>query len=168
MGVQLDTLLTTGEETMNSTASEFIGEYNWVVEFDRAGTDVVFYQYDNQEWVKEWRRTFPVGQGSYSDIASMTMGVCAANVGIGYHNQHTNYCHANLDDTFSQLVKFAHLYERMANIKFPFDDYRWDSLEVYDREENWKDSFYDAWSEYADESLYVKKHGRKGKVRLLR
>jgi hypothetical protein len=47
LGINVDVLLTTDEESSNSTAMEFKTQkqYNWMVEFDRAGRDAVLYQY---------------------------------------------------------------------------------------------------------------------------
>ncbi len=120
MGIDLDILLTTGEESCASTADAFYGEYNWVVEFDRAGMDVVFYDYENcEDWLWAWDG-WKWGKGSYSDICALNIGVCGANVGIGYYNQHTRYCHANLKDTRTQLEKFESFYWEHRDTKFPF------------------------------------------------
>ena len=132
MGIQLDVLLTTGEEKCQSTARHFQGGYNWVVEFDRAGTDIVFYQYDDKVWNRAWR--IREGVGSYSDIADLELGVCCANLGIGYHNQHTRFCYADLDDTKKQLRRFAEFYGKHKNTRFPhaetvddmWGDWQWD------------------------------------------
>ena len=105
-----------------------------MVEFDRAGTDVVFYQYE--EFAQYWR--IREGVGSYSDIADLELGVCCANLGIGYHNQHTRFCYADLEDTKKQLRRFAKFHVRNAGIKFPFVE----SLETvddwWDRRDDWE------------------------------
>ena len=88
------------------------------MEFDRAGTDVVFYQYE--EFAQYWR--IREGVGSYSDIADLELGVCCANLGIGYHNQHTRFCYADLEDTKKQLRRFAKFHVRNAGVKFPYVD----------------------------------------------
>jgi hypothetical protein len=74
LGVNLDILLTTGEESGNTTAYYFdsIRPYNWIVEFDRAGSDVVMYQYDCDEYADLLGSYgFRVGFGSFSDICAM-------------------------------------------------------------------------------------------------
>ena len=170
MGINLDVLLTTGEEHCRSTARHFQGRYNWVVEFDRAGTDCVFYQYGVKAWQKVWRRAFHIGQGSYSDIASLDLGVCCANLGIGYHNQHSRYCHANLEDTRKQLSKFALLYRQYEAREFPYSEI-WDrpralkTLRALPARQDWarwqddsgiwrdKEGFFDAWEEYKSEEV---------------
>jgi hypothetical protein len=121
LGIQLDVLLTTGEEKCQTTGAHFQGEYNWIAEFDRAGTDIVFYQY-HEQFSPFW--SGKIGHGSFSDISDMDLGVCGANIGIGYHNQHTRECYADLCDTEQQLLRFAKFYDRFQFTRFPFvDDY---------------------------------------------
>ena len=94
MGVKVDTLLTTGEESCRSTGAYFQTDkpYNWMVEFDRAGQDVVLYDY----WTLELKTLLKslgnkVGVGSYSDIAAMEhLGIAGFNWGIGYYDHHFN------------------------------------------------------------------------------
>jgi hypothetical protein len=153
MGIQLDILLTTGEETCQTTAREFpLSDYNWVVEFDRAGTDVVLYQYDTKLWADTWRG-WKIGRGSFSDIVDLDLGVCCANIGIGYHNQHSYYCHANLDDTQKQLFKFAQFYEKNKDTKFEFE-FEFDGFNSFDSLEE-LDSRYDEFDSY-ESWLYSK------------
>ncbi len=168
-GIKLDILLTTGEEKCQSTARHFIApkRYNWVVEFDRAGTDVVFYHYTAKHWRKVWARHFRIGQGSYSDIASLYMGVCCANVGVGYHNQHTAWCHANLDDTQAQLDKFALFYAEHESAPFPYQEHKSERKRKPARVPDWyygrwqeesgiwrdREGFFDAWEQYTEECV---------------
>ena len=164
MGIKLDVLLTTGEEHCRSTAKYFEGRYKWVVEFDRAGTDCVFYHYDDRAWRKAWRKYCRIGSGSYSDIASMNLGVCAVNLGVGYHSQHSRYCYADLNETRRQLNKFGQFYDRYRNVEFPYHKCAplrtssvggYDRWEGYDRwqNESWRDKegFFDAWEKYTEE-----------------
>ena len=164
MGIKLDVLLTTGEEKCRSTASQFYSDkYNWIVEFDRAGDDIVFYQYE--DFSAYWPGK--VGMGSYSDIASMELGVMAANVGIGYHHQHTRYCYADLRETAKQLRRFARFFKKYENTRFPFtDDYyfsgrreasnkRWSSKYDYrDQEDMTLDEQRDAWWRDKTDDIY--------------
>jgi hypothetical protein len=125
MGIQLDVLLTTGEECCRSTGAWFDPprDYNWIVEFDRAGADVVFYQY-HEQFSPHW--TGKIGCGSFSDIAFMDfLGVCGVNIGIGYHEQHTYNCYADLNDTHKQLKRFAKFFQKNENNRFTYDP-RWD------------------------------------------
>jgi len=94
-GVETDILLTDSEEIGQSTAQYFSEkcdkEYNWIYSFDRAGSDVVLYQYETPELVEKLESIgFSVGMGSYSDIAYMEgLGISGFNFGAGYHRQHT-------------------------------------------------------------------------------
>lgn len=119
MGITLDILLTDCEEVGATTAQYFepSKRYNWIIEFDRAGTDIVFYQYD--DFAPYWR--IREGIGSYSDIVDLEQcGVCCANIGIGYHNQHTKDCYAYLSDTRKQLRRFARFYRKYKDTRFPY------------------------------------------------
>lgn len=103
-----DVLLTDCEEIGKSTAAFFSPprDYNWIVELDRRGTDVVTYQYTDTEWMKALRKHFTVGFGTFSDIGYMEkLGVSAVNVGIGYHNEHTRGAYWRSDETNAQLAK---------------------------------------------------------------
>ena len=110
-GVQADLLFTDCEETGRSTVSEFVadkGRYRFALSMDRRGDDVVLYQYETS---KRWRRLcgrwWPIGMGSYSCVASLQLGIVAANVGVGYEDEHTGRCWANLRTTKRQMSKVA-------------------------------------------------------------
>jgi putative aminopeptidase FrvX len=122
LGIDLDILLTTNEERCRSTAYYFepAHQYNWVVEFDRAGEDVVFYDYN--DWADKWvNHGFSPGYGSYSDIVDLShLGVMCANIGIGYHQQHTNKCYADIRETNRQIKKFGQFWHDNKEIKFPY------------------------------------------------
>jgi hypothetical protein len=123
LGIDLDILLTTNEERCQSTAYYFepTRQYNWVVEFDRAGEDVVFYDY--QHWAKNWvDYGFNPGYGSYSDISDLShLGVMCANVGIGYHQQHTRKCYADIRETNRQVKKFGKFWQDNKETEFPYN-----------------------------------------------
>lgn len=123
LGIAVDVLLTDGEEHGRSTAAYFAPprEYNWIVEFDRAGSDVVLYQYDDRPTRKLLKPHFPrVGHGSFSDISSLEhLGVKALNVGCGYEGAHTSWCHADLHTTAKQLRRFAQFYAKHAGTRLP-------------------------------------------------
>ncbi|MCU7521662.1 MAG: hypothetical protein HF312_15705 [Ignavibacteria bacterium] len=125
LGITLDILLTTGEEHGASTADIFAVDckkkYNWIVEFDRAGTDVVTYQYGDEtldNLLKNYG--FKLGCGSFSDISVMDeLGCKAFNVGIGYHAAHTTHCYANLGELTGQIRKFARFYKNNRDVFLP-------------------------------------------------
>lgn len=119
--VKCDVLLTDGEESGMTTAARFKTQkqYNWVVEFDRRGTDAVVYQYDAiQRAVSDF---FPHGWGSFSDISSLDLGVCCFNVGIGYHDEHTSRCYMVVQDWAVQIERFVRFYEKNKCTRFAHD-----------------------------------------------
>lgn len=124
LGVKLDVLLTTDEECAQSTAGDFqpTKPYNWVVEFDRGGTDVVMYQYDTPELRDMVKATGArVGHGSYSDIADLEhLGVSALNWGVGYRDYHGPRAHAWLNDTFRMVGYFLKFYEANKDVRLPY------------------------------------------------
>jgi len=117
MGLRYDILLTTEEESLNSTAQHFVPpagkKYNWMFSFDRAGTDVVMYQYDEPEYddLLEEVNMYK-GLGSYSDICELhTLGCAGFNWGCGYENNHTPRSHViwgNLMWMIDGFVSFYH------------------------------------------------------------
>ena len=121
MGIVTDVLLTDGEEIGQSTAENFIQKkrYNWVVEFDRKGTDVVTYQYrDFDDIVGKF---FSLGWGSFSDIATLdNLGCQCCNVGVGYYNEHTDRCHMVVDDYLKQLVRFRRMWTAHHKTHYPY------------------------------------------------
>jgi hypothetical protein len=123
LGVETDLLLTVGEEDGRSTAQFFEApkEYDWVIEFDRGGTDVVMYQYDDAE-VRGMVRASgaDVGDGSFSDISFLEhLEVKAFNWGIGYREYHGPRAHAYLDDTFEMVGYFLEFHREWAGTPMP-------------------------------------------------
>lgn len=118
LGIKVDWLLTTNEEMGASTASDFYTEknYNWLIEFDRGGTDVVMYDYETAELNKLVAAVGArVGDGSYSDIADLEhLGCAGFNWGVGYYDYHTQRAHAWLEDTFLMVSRFMRFYAKNA------------------------------------------------------
>lgn len=114
LGITYDTLLTTGEEYGCSTARSFQPDkdYDWMIEFDRGGTDVVMYQYDDAVIRKAVRASGAVvGEGIFSDIGFLEhLGIKGMNWGVGYRDYHSVRGHAYLNETFSMVE----LYRRFA------------------------------------------------------
>lgn len=108
--MKFDLLLTDGEERGCSTARWFVPprRYNWMFSFDRAGTDVVMYQYDSPANRRLLHRAgFRVGVGSYSDIVDLGFLRCSGfNFGTGYHRQHRPDCYADLRETREMVSRF--------------------------------------------------------------
>jgi len=113
LGINVDVLLTDDEEMMQSTAALFETKkkYNWIVEFDRRGDDVVAYDYEDKDWCAALRGYFTVGMGSLSDICYLAhIGCKAVNVGVGYHEEHSRYAYMNIAEYHEQLFKFRKFY----------------------------------------------------------
>ena len=152
LGINVDVLLTDSEEIGQSTAQWFDSpkRYNWMVEFDRRGTDAVLYQYDTDEQRERLEDVgFDIGRGSFSDISYLEhLGICGFNVGIGYHHEHTRRCYAKLNDTWSQIRKFERYWSSwrdtpMEYVKAPVKPVSgWWDYECYvcNRMINWKDN----------------------------
>lgn len=126
LGVTCDWLLTVGEESGQSTAWLFNQdkEYDWVIEFDRAGTDVVMYQYEDYDSVQAVEAAgAKVGLGSFSDIAYLEhLGVKAFNWGVGYRgNYHSENGYAYLNDTFAMVAKYLRFHEQNTGTAMPHD-----------------------------------------------
>lgn len=109
-----DILLTTDEEKGNSSARDFVTDkqYNWIFEFDRKGTDVVLYSYEDAKTRKLLTDSnFIVGNGSVSDISYMTkLGCKAFNFGVCYYDYHSLDGYANLDELTRQTKKFREFF----------------------------------------------------------
>ena len=122
LGIECDVLLTTDEEIGQSTAQYFSlpRKYHWIVEFDRRGEDVVTYNLDSPDWLDSLRsHGFRIGQGSFSDICYLDADCCCANIGIGYHHEHSSQCYVELSEYRRQLARFVRFYS--ANRTTPYD-----------------------------------------------
>lgn len=123
LGVVCDVLLTDNEEICQSTAKYFDTDkrYNWVFSFDRAGTDVVLYQYENAETLDVcYDAGIVAGIGSYSDIVDLEyLGVAGFNFGTGYHEQHTDQCYAEHNVVRQCIWQFMRFYAKYGNRQFP-------------------------------------------------
>jgi hypothetical protein len=124
LGVNLDLLLTTDEEIGDTSADAFDTDkqYNWIIEFDRGGTDVVMYQFETPALRKLVRASGAmVGTGSFSDICALgTLGVAAFNWGVGYEDYHGPRSHAWLNDTFQMVAHFMRFYTANYQTQLPY------------------------------------------------
>lgn len=123
LGIQYDILLTVGEEMGESTATYFQTEkeYDWIIEFDRGGTDVVMYQYHDEE-VEDMVRSVGarVAQGAFSDISYMEhLGIKGFNWGVGYQDYHGPRSHAFLYDTFEMVGYYLDFHEEYQGVAMP-------------------------------------------------
>lgn len=119
LGVNVDILLTIGEERGQSTAEYFetVKQYNWVIEFDRGGDDVVMYQYDTPG-MRDLLRSAGArpGNGIFSDIGELDhLGCKAFNWGTGYQDYHTTRSHVWLAETFELVDQFLVFHEANAD-----------------------------------------------------
>lgn len=125
LGVEFDILLTVGEESGLSTASFFDTDkhYDYMIEFDRGGTDVVMYQYDDDDTRAAVRAAGArVGEGSFSDIAYLEhLGIKGFNWGVGYRDYHGPRAHAYLDDTFDMVARYLKFHRQNAGVHMPHE-----------------------------------------------
>lgn len=137
--INLDILLTSGEEMLQSTAILFDSpkEYNWIVEFDRVGESCVHYQYTNPQWLEALKKYFiNISVGSYTDIVDLDfLGVCGMNVGVGYMNNHSINSYMIKSIYKRQIERFVSFYEEYKDKKFIFEG---ESLSKVNRERSYK------------------------------
>ena len=134
LGIEIDVLLTTDEESGASTADVFrpTKKYNWIVGFDRKGEDVVLYRYqENDMWLSKQQASepwvdalekagFKIGFGTNSDITNMeSLGCKAANIGIGYHNEHQLLSFFSIREYRMQMDKYKAFHDANAAIHYP-------------------------------------------------
>jgi len=118
--IPVDILLCDLEESCQSTAAHHeCGDYNWILELDRAGTDVVTYDQDSDEWLELLGNIWPeIGFGSFSDICKLRTTACCANVGIGYENAHGKNSYAVLESVQMALDRVLTLYTMASECKY--------------------------------------------------
>jgi len=132
-----DLLLTDLEEQGRSTAQfHDLKDYNWIVEFDRAGKDVVTYELDSPGFRDALLEYWNIGIGSFSDIAFMNTDACCFNLGIGYQGAHSEWSYVDLSVMKRQIAKFRRFWNKYKDIKFvqtyqDYDDYWIDYDEEY-------------------------------------
>lgn len=154
LGIQHDILLSVGEESGRSTAEFFETDkrYNWVIEFDRGGTDVVMYQFEDLETRELVEKSgASVGEGILSDITYMDgLGVKAFNWGVGYRDYHGLRSHAYLNDTFRMVGHYLRFHEANHDVRLPHEGWS------YGRRDFWWDEYEDKLR--AEEERYVREH----------
>jgi hypothetical protein len=129
LDINVDLLLTVGEESGQSTAEFFEPpkDYNWIIEFDRGGTDVVMYQFEDEDTRDMVRLTGArVGEGIFSDICYLEhLGVKAFNWGVGYEDYHSVRSHAYLEDLFQMVNYFVDFHDMWADEHLPHEADDW-------------------------------------------
>lgn len=136
-----DVLLTDSEETGQSTGQFFKPnkQYNWIFSFDRAGDNVVLYDYDDtitQSLMEQYG--YKVENGTFSDISLMKLNCKGFNFGVGYHNQHTKFCYANIQDTINNAQAFCTFMDEKADTLLEHDHSTdWNRQRTYTNSVNW-------------------------------
>jgi hypothetical protein len=132
LGLTFDILLTVGEEQGQSTAAFFEApkKYKWIIEFDRGGTDVVLYQYENEDMRSRVKASGArVGVGSYSDVSYMShVGAKGINWGVGYRDYHGPRAHAYIEDYVEMIAYFLEFHRTNQGVALPHDvkdEYSW-------------------------------------------
>ena len=137
LGIKTDILLTTDEEKCQSSARLFNTgkQYNWLVEFDRRGEDIVTYGMTSRVFEDELEACkFKIGMGSYSDICDLThLGVCAMNVGVGYEDAHNLNARMSVGAYVRNLKRFLSFYHKNKDVIFDISD-------TYDQCDMWYDA----------------------------
>jgi hypothetical protein len=125
-------LITDNEEIGQSTSALFaadciqnperFGRPNWLLNFDRRGTDSVCYGYENDTLSSLLRHCgHTIGQGTCSDISRMeNLGVSGVNIGIGYQNEHSLKCSVYLRDTLQSILRAECFCSQFGHIRFEF------------------------------------------------
>lgn len=115
-GFRPTVIFTHDEEKGTIGASCFARDFsdigvNYLLQLDRRGNGVVFYDNDNQEFI-EYILSFRNKEeyGSYSDISVLCpqCNVSGCNLGVGYHNEHTKGEYQDieaLEDTIDVVTK---------------------------------------------------------------
>jgi hypothetical protein len=87
-------------------------------QFDRAGTDVVMYQFENPDMCDMLESMgFVVGLGSFSDIAWMDeLGCKGFNFGTGYDDNHGRMSHMFIRETCAMVAKFVRFYRKYRDV----------------------------------------------------
>lgn len=118
LGIELDVLLTEGEEAGKSTAAYFTSrkKYKWMVSFDRASNDVVCYRYTDASFSKAILDAGykSVSHGTRSDIDYLAhLGCRGLNIGNGLVQveSHGLFSTANMNTCVSQVEKFVTFYD---------------------------------------------------------
>lgn len=128
LGLKFDILLTVGEESGRSTAKFFEAakekEYLWMIEFDRGGTDVVMYQYDDHETRQLVSASgAKPNDGIFSDISYLEhLEIKGFNWGVGYRDYHGPRSHAYLEDYWMMIGHFLKFHEANKDNYLPHEE----------------------------------------------
>ena len=94
-----------------------------MIEFDRGGTDVVLYQYDDADLRQRVEPTgAEVSIGAFSDISFLDSPVKCLNWGVGYQDYHGPRSHAWLRDTFLMVGYYLDFHVQNFEQRLPHDN----------------------------------------------
>lgn len=120
--LKTDLLICDLEESAKSTGQYHkLKEYNWIVEFDRAGNDVVTYDLDNIDFRQALSEYWEIGFGAFSDVCQLKTQACCVNVGIGYQHAHSKDSYVGLKTMRKQIAKFKQFFNEYKDTKFEQD-----------------------------------------------
>ena len=100
-----------GAEKFISTqlASELVGKFNYIIEFDRKGSDdAVFYNCDNPQFEDFITKHFyKTNYGSFSDISIVApfLQCAAVNLSCGYYKAHTKQEYVVWDEMINSIYE---------------------------------------------------------------
>lgn len=119
-----DLLICDNEEQCRSTGQfHELKDYNWIVEFDREGKDVVTYDLDCDKFRNALLDYWKIGFGTYSDVMSLQTQACCMNLGLGHHFSHSKDSYVDVKVFKRQIAKFKSFYHKYKDVKF-IRDYR--------------------------------------------
>ncbi|MEM0142895.1 MAG: hypothetical protein QXL94_02940 [Candidatus Parvarchaeum sp.] len=126
LGINVDVLLTWDEERCNSSAQFFetTKKYNWIIEFDRMGVDVVMYQYFANIRAREYVTSLGLkaDYGSYTDIVELEhLGCVGFNWGVGYHAHHSINAWVSVDELDYMIGKFRKFWSFYSETFMPYE-----------------------------------------------
>lgn len=173
LGCKYDILLTENEECCQSTAKWFLppsfDRYNWMFEFDRAGTDVAMYQYLTNKLDNLFFEKYGVcaAHGSYTDIVDLDfLEVRGFNFGCGYHDHHSLLAHFKISELMDMLRVFLEFYNDFKNTRFKYSKKKqkkqerrsWGNIRYEDFSEECANMermrFENSWIKYIDEPRF--------------
>lgn len=126
-------LLICDHEEMARSSGQFheLKEYNWIVEFDRAGDDVVTYDLDCKDFRRALSDYWKIGFGCFSDVCQLNTNVCCMNVGIGYEFAHSVDSYVCKKTMNRQIEKFKQFYQEHKDTQYK-QDKQDDKFDVFD------------------------------------
>ena len=125
--------------------SKIIPEINYIVEFDRRGSnDAVFYDCDNRDFIK-FVESFGFSEefGSFSDISIVAhaLGIAAVNISAGYYNEHTTHEHIDMRAVKNNIGRVSEMvstqtikYEYVETRRYKYSLYKGGKYSEIDRD----------------------------------